>query len=137
MMQATAQATTTEAGRHAGDWARLGERIVECIRQRDFERLEECFHPQVQARLLIPPGLLKPLGAGELAGNIREWFAEADRFEMEQWRVSPVGDRLHIGYHIRLREAGCWYVVEQQAYAQIEEGAITRFDLLCSGFRPD
>jgi hypothetical protein len=69
--------------------------------------------------------------------NYRRWFGDTDHFNIESSQITRVGDRLHIGYRIRLREGGLWYVVEQQTYSRLEDGSITRFDLLCSGFQPD
>jgi hypothetical protein len=49
-------------------------------------------------------------------------------------RRSP--DRLHLAWRFRLREDGDWFVVEQQAYCDLDGGRITSLSLLCSGFRP-
>ena len=70
-------------------------------------------------------------------GYLRKWFGEADHVNIEESWITQVVDRLHVGYRFRLREDGRWYTVEQQTYSQLEGGRITRFDLLCSGFRLD
>jgi hypothetical protein len=132
-----AQATAVDTEPVTADWKKMGEQIVECLGARDFERLADSFHPQVRCRLLIPAGLLTPLGASNLAGKYRQWFGEADRFNIERSRISRVGDCLCVGYSIRLREEGTWYLVEQQTFSQVEDGRIARFDLMCSGFRFD
>jgi hypothetical protein len=128
------QITAAETEPVVTDWKQIGEQIVMCLRERDFDRLADHFHPHVACRLLIPSGLLTPLNATTLMRSVRQWFGEADHFDMESSHITQVGDRLHVGYRIRLREGGLWYMVEQETYSQLEGGSITRFDLLCSGF---
>jgi len=120
-------------------WKIAGERIVARLGERDFQGLAQGFHPQVRSRLLIPDGLMTPTGPGGLAEEFRRWFGDADRFDIERSQITQVGDCLHVSYAIRLREEGQWYVVEQQTFSQLhpQDGTITRFDLLCSGFRRD
>ena len=126
-----------ETGPVAADWKQIGGQLVMCLRERDFDRLADRFHPQVTCRLLIPSGLVTPLSVSTLMRSFRQWFAEAAHFNIEGSQITQVGDRLHVGYRIRLREGGLWYLVEQQTYSQLEGGSITHFDLLCSGFRLD
>lgn len=131
------QITAVEPESVAAYWKQIGEQFMLCLRERDFDRLVGPFHPQVTCRLLIPSGLLTPVSAPTLMRYFRQWFGEADHFNIEGSHITRVGDRLHIGYHIRLREGGLWYLVEQQTYSQLDGDKITRFDLLCSGFRLD
>ncbi len=119
------------------DWKQIGEQIVMCIRERDFERLACSFHPNVTSRLLIPSGLVTPIDISTLMSRFQQWFGDADLFDMEDTQITRISDRLHVGYRLRLREEGLWYSVEQQTYSHLEGGIITRFDLLCSGFRLD
>jgi hypothetical protein len=120
-------------------WKAAGERIVARLSERDFQGLAESFHPQVRCRLLIPDGLRTTLGPEGLAEELRQWFGDADRFDIEGSEITQVGDCLHVSYDIRLREGGRWYILEQQTFSHLhpQDGTITRFDLLCSGFRPD
>jgi hypothetical protein len=132
-----AQVTAAETEPVVADWKQIGEQIVKCLGARDFEGLADHFHPQVICRVLIPAGLVTPLDVPSLMSKFRQWFGEADQFNIEGSEITQVGDLLHIGYRIRLREGDLWYLVEQQTYSQLEGGSITRFDLLCSGFRLD
>ncbi len=115
----------------------IGEGIAKCLEERDFDGLAPFFHPQVACRLLIPVGLLTPVGTPALIGRLRQWFGDADHLTMESRQITQVGDSLHLGYRIRLREEGLPYVVEQQTYSKLEGDRITQFDLICSGFQPD
>ena len=112
----------------------IGEEIMKCIAARDFEALGKHFHPRVACRLLVPPGLFTPLDASALVSKYQQWFGEADAFNIESSQITQVGDWLHVGYRIRLRESGRWHLIEQQTFSCVEDGLITRFDLLCSGF---
>lgn len=129
-----AQSATAAMASVDTDWEQVGNQIASCVRERDFDRLARYFHPQVACRLLIPPGLLTPHDVSTLISKYRQWFGVADHFNMETSQVTRVGEHLHVGYRIRLREEGLWYVVEQQTYSQLEGGTISHFDLLCSGF---
>lgn len=131
------QAALPDTRQPGTDWEQVGERFLKCIEARDFEGLGTGFHPQVRCRLLVPSGLLTPPGVSELTGKFSQWFGSADGFHLESSRVARVGDCLHICYRLRVREEGVWYLVEQQTYSHLEAGSITRFDLLCSGFRPE
>jgi hypothetical protein len=114
----------------------IARSFLEGLADRDFERLSKCFHPHARARLLIPPGLMTPTNAVGIAGKFRQWFGDADVFELEESDITQMSDRLHISYRIRLREDGEWYLCEQQTYCIVEEGVIEAIDLICSGFRP-
>jgi hypothetical protein len=132
-----AEVTAAETEPVAADWKQIGEQIMMCVSARDFDRLADRFHPQVICRVLIPAGLVTPLDVPSLMSKFGQWFGEADDFNIESSQITQVGDRLHVGYRIRLRDGGLWYLVEQQTYSQLEGDSITRFDLLCSGFRLD
>jgi len=126
-----------EALRLEPDTQTMAARLARQIETRNFDGLADYFHPQVSCRLLIPSGLLTPVGAPALISKLRQWFGDADQFSMESHQISYVGDHLHIGYRIRLREGGVRHVVEQQTYSRVEGGLITHFDLVCSGFHRD
>ncbi len=113
-----------------------GRRFAAALSQRDFGRLQTVFEPGVRARLLVPSGLLTPRDAKSLIEKFREWFGAAVFFEMRQVDIGRVGRRLHIFYQILLQDADGWSIVEQQAFGNLENGQIGRFDLMCSGFQP-
>src|SRR6476469_5235695 len=121
------QASAVETAQVAPDWKKVGEAILTCIRERDFERLAESFHPHVACRLLIPSSLATPYDAATLVNYFRKWFGDADIFNIEDFQIAQVGDRLHVGYRFRVREDGLWYTVEQQTFSRLESGKIVRF----------
>lgn len=131
------QVTAVEMEPGVAGWEQLGASIVACVGARDFGRFENYFHPRVASRLLTPSALTTPLDLPTLISKFDDWFNLADHFDLESSQITRVGDCLHIGYRIRLREEGIWYVVEQQTYSLLEGGRIVHFDLVCSGCRPD
>jgi hypothetical protein len=127
----------TLMARTAEDAAHVGEAFVEAMGRRDFVRLEALFDPRVRFRALVPPGLRAAEDATAAVAHLRRWFGDADRFDLVASTVDRVGPRLRVTYRIRLREAGLWYTVEQQAYVDVEDDRIRSVHLLCSGFDPE
>jgi len=112
----------------------MGTTFVKALRRRDFAKLQELFHPRIRFRALVPPGLRTAEEAAAAAEHPKRWFGDADRFDVVASKVGRLGPRIRVGYRIRLREAGVWYTVEQQAYLDVRDERIVTMDLLCSGF---
>jgi hypothetical protein len=118
--------------------------FLDALARQDFERLGACFHPAPRARLLTPSALAMPRDAAGVGDRFRQWFGEADVFDVEQADVCLIGGEnggtsgpcISLRYRIQLREHGGWYACEQQAYCWAQDGLIERIDLLCSGYQP-
>jgi hypothetical protein len=103
---------------------------------RDFPALGQLFAPDVAFRALVPKGLRE---ASDVAGAIawvERWFGDADAFEVLSSSRGRVLERLAFAYRLRVHKPDGWRVIEQQVYATVSDGRITKFDLLCSGFLP-
>jgi fermentation-respiration switch protein FrsA (DUF1100 family) len=97
--------------------------------------------PEARLRALLPLGLREWTGAEVIAGRFAGWFGDTEDFDLVEATVGEVGGRLHLHWRLRLRAerlgAG-WFTVEQQAYADTDEGGrIAQLDLLCTGYRPE
>ena len=114
----------------------LGTVFLAALARRESPTIEDCLHPEARFRALIPPGVREAETAQQATAYLRRWFGDADHHELVAGRATTVGDRLHVAYRLRLPDADGWQVVEQQAYCDVQDGKITRMDLLCSGFRP-
>jgi TusA-related sulfurtransferase len=115
-----------------------GEDLVVALSDRDSERLEACFHPEVRMRALVPSGFQELEGALAVARRLNSWFVEAESIEVLEKNVYRVADRLHIRYRFRERYSdGESEIIEQNAYCDLREGQIVAIDLLCSGLRPE
>ena len=110
--------------------------FLDALGRRDFEQLSGYFKPTPRARLLTPSALAMPSSAAGVGAKFRQWFGEADVFEVEQAEASAVGGCVSLRYRLHLREHGEWYTCEQQVYCRLQDGLIERIDLLCSGFQP-
>jgi hypothetical protein len=107
-----------EAGTRVGEALapehQVGEVFLAALVGRDFPTIEACFHPEVTFRALILPSVREAETAQQATAYLGRWFGDADHHELLDG----------------------WQVVEQQAYCDVQDGKITRMDLLCSGFRP-
>jgi len=114
-----------------------GEDFVVALSDRDSERLEACFHPEVRMRALVPSGFQEVKGPSSVVGRLNSWFAQAESIQVLEKSVYRVADRLHVRYRFRERYSdGESEIIEQDAYCDLREGAIVAIDLLCSGHRP-
>jgi len=114
----------------------LGTRFVRAVAAQDEAALLQCFAPNVEFRALVPPGLRKRTGAVEAAALISRWFGDSTALQLLDSHSDEVGDRVHVSYRFAGVEEGEAYVVEQHLFGAVDDGKITRADLLCSGFRP-
>lgn len=124
-----------QATNSLGEALQVGETFIAALVGRDFAALEDCFHPEVHFRALIPPGIREATTAAGGVEHMRRWFADADHHELLRSAVETVADRLHVAYRFKVHDADGWQIIEQQAFADVREGRITHIDLLCTGFR--
>jgi hypothetical protein len=109
---------------------------VSCLGQRDFAGIASCIADGAQFRAMTPDSVCEAAGPAEVVAVLRGWFGDADVFEMQSSTVDAIEDRMRISYTVRVREGGEWYVFQQQAFCEVDEGRIQGMNLLCSGFRP-
>jgi TusA-related sulfurtransferase len=115
-----------------------GEAFVAALADRDFEKLEACFHPQVRFRALVPPGLRERNGSADAAAQLKAWFSGADGMQLLQKEVYLVSQRVHISYRFREHYSdGETEVIEQHTFCDVRDGLIESMDLVCSGFLPE
>ena len=114
----------------------VGQRFIAALTERDFNGLLALFQHDVRSRLLLPSGLATPFDAKGLVDKYRLWFGEATFIEVQRVDISSIGRRLGISYQFLVQEADEWSVLEQHTFSSLENGRITRFDLVCTGFEP-
>ena len=114
-----------------------GERLLDAIAARDFERVAACFAADSSFRVLTPGPLRELTGPDETAARFRAWLDGLEEFEVLERDAVAIADRIRIRYRFRGRdpEKG-WQLNEHTAYAAVEEGRITAATVTCSGFRP-
>ncbi|MFN8036653.1 MAG: hypothetical protein U0V73_12030 [Acidimicrobiia bacterium] len=120
-------------------WSIAG-RFLEGLVTRDFERVGTTLDRGVRLRALLPRGAVEWHGREAAVGAFRTWFGSAEQFEVVDATIGEVAGRLQLSWRIRVRPAPAdrvgWHLVEQQAYADVQE-SIGALDLLCSGFRAE
>jgi hypothetical protein len=114
-----------------------GRAFVSALGRQNFAGLEQLFTSNVKLRALVPTGVREREGSAAAAAQFRAWFGDATELDVLDSDVAEVADRLRIGYFVRTREDGAWYLVEQKAYCETTGGKIEAMNLLCSGFRPE
>ncbi|MGZ4412307.1 MAG: nuclear transport factor 2 family protein [Gaiellaceae bacterium] len=114
------------------------EEFVAALAARDWQRLQSCLAPDLPFHAAVPGegSFRERSGAEETVGLIAKWFGDSDPLELLHSQVEALADRVHISYRFAAFEEGRWHLVEQQAFARIEDGRIVKLDLVCSGFRP-
>jgi hypothetical protein len=114
--------------------------FLEGLAAQDFAQLGGALAADACLRALLPSGLWEWAGADVIAHRFERWFGGTEDFELVEAAVGEVGGRLHLSWRLRLRAgrlgAG-WFTVEQQVYADADDGHIARLDLLCTGYRPE
>jgi hypothetical protein len=84
----------------------LGEQFARALAAKDFTRVTELLHPEVDFRGMTPGRFWEATGPAQVVDEIlTSWFEDQD-------------------------------VVEQQAYYSTTDGRISWMRVLCSGFRP-
>jgi hypothetical protein len=115
--------------------------FLEGLAAQDFARLGGALAGEARLRALVPSGLREWTGTRAIARQFARWFGDTEDFELLEATVGEVGGRLHLHWRLRLqaeRLGAGWFTVEQQAYADTDDGGrIAQLDLLCTGYRPE
>lgn len=113
--------------------------LLDALRRRDFDALEECLDEQVRVRALVPSGAFELDGNTDAANRFRTWFGGDDGFEVTDAAFGRLGTRMYARWRIRMWPPGRpdqARTVEQHAFTT-GENRIATLDLLCSGFHAD
>jgi hypothetical protein len=119
------------------DGAALGERFVRAIVNQDWDALAGCFAEDARLTAVVPKehAFRERHGREDAARQLQAWFGDADVTELVSSEVDQIADRVKVAYRIHEHEPDGWYLVEQVAYATVENGVFADMNLACSGFR--
>ena len=115
-----------------------GIAFARALAVKDFDRLAELMHPEIDFRALTPK---RAWEAGDpdavIAEVLRRWFEDSDEIESLVHLESDVfADRERVGYRFSINRPGGRFLIEQQAYLADRDGRIGWMRVVCSGFRP-
>lgn len=118
--------------------ASLGTDFAHALAAKDFERVRELLHPDVNFRGMTPNRTWEASDPETVVSDIlRRWFEDSDHIEgVEQIETDSFADRDRVGYRYTVTNPDGRFVVEQQAYIEERDGRIGWMRVLCSGFRP-
>ncbi|MBS1887004.1 MAG: hypothetical protein JSU06_07425 [Actinobacteria bacterium] len=118
--------------------ASLGSSYAAALALKDFDRILELLHPEIDFRALTPRRFWEASDPEEIvAGVLRVWFEDSDEIiSMEQLETDAFADRERVGYRFLVRNPEGLFEVEQQAYIGERDGRIGWMRTVCSGFRP-
>ena len=118
--------------------ASLGASFADALAAKDFARIRELLHPEVDFRALTPRRDWQAGDPEAVIGSVlREWFEDSDEIEeLVQVETDTFADRERVAYRFRVRNPEGLFLVEQQVYIEERDGQIGWMRSVCSGFRP-
>ena len=118
--------------------ASLGAAFAVALAAKDFERIRELLHPEVDFRGLTPSRNWEAADPDAVIGSVlRRWFEDSDEIvELEHVETDGFADRERVGYRFLVRNPEGLFEVEQQVYIGERDGRIGWMRSVCSGFRP-
>jgi uncharacterized protein DUF4440 len=115
----------------------IGRQFVDALADRDWTRLEGCLAPDIRFRAVVPnedrPFRDKP-DAESAVEQLRKWFGDADPLVLVDSEVRMIADRLLIRYRFTGHDEDGDFVVEQDAFAEVNGDKLVSLRLVCSGF---
>jgi hypothetical protein len=118
--------------------ARLARTFVDGIAAKDEYAIASVFDQQVDFRGLTPSNEWRATSPSEIVEIVLgSWFEPKDRVrEVLEVETVRIADRHQMRYRFRVENPDGAFLVEQHAYFDAPNGAITRMSAVCSGFRP-
>jgi hypothetical protein len=117
----------------------LGEAFVGALVVKDADALKRLLSPGIDFEALTPGRRWQSDKVGRVVDEtiLGAWFAPSDEIEeVVSIETSKVGERHRVAYLLRVRNPDGDFLVEQQAYHDIEEGRISWLRILCAGYQP-
>ena len=129
---------TGDTNRETTPTSTLGIAFAEAFAAKDYNRIRELAHPEIDFRGLTPRRLWEAGDPETVISEILQmWLEPSDEVRaLEHVETDMVGDRERVGYRLSVTNPDGRFVVEQQAYLSERDGRIGWMRVLCSGFRP-
>jgi hypothetical protein len=116
----------------------LGREFAEALAVKDFDRIAAIFDPNVRLRGATPGRFWEVDGCDAAIEDVLKlWFEDTDHITgLISCESGRVVDRDFVSYRFTGENGDGPFIVEQQAYYDVEDGRIKWMSVLCSGFRP-
>ncbi len=117
----------------------IGDRFANAVAKKDGPALLDLLDPDVDFRALTPGRFWEASSARALVEEVifGAWFEAEDHIDaLEDVQIGAVADRDRVGYRLRITNADGVFLVEQQAYFDVENDRISWLRILCSGYVP-
>ena len=118
--------------------ATLGAEFAQALAVKDFERIRDLLHPEIDFRALTPRRNWEANDPDAvISGVLKQWLEDTDEVEaLERLESDSFADRELVGNRFSVRNPEGHFLVEQQAYLSARDGRIGWMRVVCSGFRP-
>ena len=121
-----------------GPSASLGASFADALATKDFDRIRDLLHPEIDFRGLTPRKQWEASDPDAVIGGVlTTWFEDSDEIEeLVQVETDAFADRERVSYRFRVRNPEGLFLVEQQVYLSERDGQIGWLRIMCSGYRP-
>ena len=118
--------------------ASLGSSFAAALALKDFDRIRDLLHPEIDFRGLTPRKFWEAEDPeAVVSGALRQWFEDSDEIlELLHVETGTVAGRGRVGFRFLIRNPEGLFEVEQQAFIGERDGRIGWMRTLCSGYRP-
>jgi hypothetical protein len=118
--------------------ASLGDSFATALAAKDYDRIRDLLHPEVDFRGLTPSRSWEADDAETVIGAVlQQWFEDSDEIErLLHLETDSFADRERVGYRFQVRNPEGLFEVEQQIYIGERDGRIGWMRSVCSGYRP-
>ena len=123
----------------ATDALALGQALAEKMAIKDWAGIEALLDAHVDFRGMTPGQFWEASDPGGVTEVFGQWFEDHDRIErLVSCEAEPISTHNHLTYRLEVHSERDEedFVVEQQAYFEVNEGRISHLRMLCSGFLP-
>jgi hypothetical protein len=115
----------------------VAERFLDALGAGEWSSIERLLAPDVQLRALVPSALREEIGPEAVVARFKLWWAPLEGLQLLDAGIEPMADQLRVHYRLAGTDPDDGpVVVEQQCYFTVADGAITKINSVCSGFRP-
>ncbi len=116
----------------------IGLALAQAITDKDADGLRAVLAPDVDFTAITPRRHWSAATADDVVKIVfGSWLEDKDRIDaVEHVETDAFADRERVGYRFSVTNPEGRFLVEQQAYLDVQDGRIGWIRLVCSGFRP-